>query len=134
MRLLNKALMVIVVAVVLFASADSFAGDPARKLGRATSNILLGGLEVPIKIYDVNQEEGGIAAVTYGAFKGVAFMIARECVGIAELVTFAMPLPGCPDDPRDSGWGYGPLMTPEWIVDTNHNLFNIVYRDASIGK
>jgi putative exosortase-associated protein (TIGR04073 family) len=127
MRFVNKYLLAVIVAFVMFASVDSYAGDPIRKLGRGISNVLCGALEIPIKIYDVNREEGGIAALTYGTLKGVSYFVAREVVGVVEIVTFPVPLPGATDHSRDEGWGYGPLMEPEWVVDLEHNMFNIVY-------
>lgn len=107
-------------------------GNPARKLGRGICNVGLGALEIPIKIYDVNAEEGGVAAVTYGTFLGIGFTVARICVGVTEIITFLMPLPGCKDDPREDGWGYGPVMYPEWVVDHEHDIYNIIYQDLPI--
>lgn len=107
-------------------------GNPARKLGRGIVNLGLGALELPIKIYDVNREEGGLAAVTYGTFLGIGFTVARVCVGITEIVTFLMPLPGCADDPREDAWGYGPIMYPEWVVDQEHDIYNIIYQDLPV--
>ena len=107
-------------------------GNPAKKLGRGICNVALGALEIPIKIYDVNQEEGGLAAVTYGAFLGIGYCVAREVIGVLEVVTFLMPLPGCKDDPREDGWGYGPIMYPEWVVDQQHDIYNIIYQDLPV--
>lgn len=107
-------------------------GNPARKLGRGICNAGIGALEIPMKIYDVNQEEGGFAAVTYGTFLGIGYFIAREVIGITEIITFLMPLPGCKDDPRESGWGYGAIMRPEWVVDEQHDIYNIIYQDLPV--
>ena len=130
MKFISKALMVAVVSFVLVGATNAFAGDPLHKLGRGIANVGFGALEIPMKIYDENKNEGGIAAVTHGPLKGIAFFVAREVVGVIEIVTFLIPLPGCPDDPRDAGWGYGPIMRPEWVVDTDHNYYNIVYPDS----
>ena len=108
------------------------AGNPARKLGRGICNAAIGALEIPMKIYDVNQEEGGFAAVTYGTFLGIGYFVAREVIGITEIITFLMPLPGCKDDPREDGWGYGPIMRPEWVVDEQHDIYNIIYQDLPV--
>jgi putative exosortase-associated protein (TIGR04073 family) len=128
----------IVVGIVLFAvafSSDTFAASgPLEKLGRGVANIAFGPLEILIRPYDVNQEKGAIPAWTYGVFKGVVYVVARECVGVVDVVTFPMPLPGATDDPEDSGWGYGPLMRPEWVVDTEHNAFNFFYGDEAITR
>jgi len=132
MNLCKKAILLGVFALALGIFTEGYAYDPARKLGRGLTNAGLGMLEVPLKIYDVNQDEGGIAACTYGVFKGLGYGIARECVGVLDTATFMMPLPGCPDDPNDAGWGTGPIMQPEWIIDTEHNAYNIVYQNTAL--
>ena len=102
---------------------------PIRKLSRGLVNISVGALEIPMKMIDTNEEENGLAAVTYGLFKGLSYFIAREVIGVIEVVTFLIPFPEATDDPRESGWGYGPLMRPEWVVDEQHDYYNIVYPD-----
>ena len=140
MKFFNKSVFTgVLVAIILISVSDLSAQEndsdiwinkPLRKLGRGIVNTGFGALEIPIKIYDVNQDDGGLAAITYGLFKGLAFTIAREVVGVVETVTFLVPFPGCPDDPMDVGWGYGVIMEPEFVVDQDHNLFNIVYQDT----
>ena len=100
---------------------DNVAMQITRKLGRGITNAGFGALELPLKIYEVNFEEGGLAACTYGVLYGVYFFIKREIVGVIEIATFFVPLPGCKPDPNEAGWGYGPIMRPEWIItpDTN---------------
>ena len=102
---------------------------PIRKLSRGISNAAFGALEVIMKMEDANFEEGGISAVTYGVLKGVSYCVAREVIGVVEIVTFLIPFPGATDDPRESGWGYGPLMRPEWVVDKEHDWWNFIYPD-----
>jgi putative exosortase-associated protein (TIGR04073 family) len=126
-----------VAAVILLGvCASSYATEPymlpIRKLARGLCNIVAGPLEVPMKIWDTNTEEGGLAAATYGTLKGVAFTVAREAVGVTDTVTFLTPLPGCPEDSRDSGWGYGPIMRPEWVVTPTNNYYNIFYNNTPI--
>lgn len=75
---------------------------PVEKLGRGIANVAFGPLELLMKGWDVTQEQGGIAGVTYGPLKGVCYVIAREVVGVVDIVTFPFPLPDCPDDPPDS--------------------------------
>lgn len=101
----------------------------ARKLGRGISNVAFGGLEFPITWYQVNFEEGGLAACTYGILKGVIRVVVREVVGIVEVVTFPVPLPGCSDLPNCPAWGYGPIMEPEWIVTPAQNKYNFIYQN-----
>lgn len=119
-------------AAVLFVSLTVGASDPFRKLGRGFVNVAFGALELPMKVYDVNEEEGGLAAVSYGVFKGIGYFIAREVIGVVEIATFIAPLPGAVDEPRESGWGYGPLMEPEWVVDKRHDIYNIIYQDLPV--
>ena len=106
---------------------DNVAMQITRKLGRGITNAGFGALELPLKIYEVNFEEGGLAACTYGVLYGVYFFIKREIVGVIEIATFFVPLPGCKPDPNEAGWGYGPIMRPEWIITPDTNYYNIVY-------
>ena len=129
---------VIVAGIILLAVAivpNTFAqSGPLEKLGRGVANVAFGPLEILIRPYDVNQQMGAIPSLTYGVFKGIACVVARECVGVTDIVTFYMPLPGATDDPEDSGWGYGPLMRPAWVVDMEHNAFNFFYPDEAITR
>ena len=100
---------------------------PVEKLGRGIANCAFGPFELPMKWYDVNAEMGGIAALTYGTLRGVGFIIAREVVGIVDIVTFPFPLPDCPDTPDGFGAGYGPIMYPGWVIDVDHDWNNFVY-------
>lgn len=110
--------------------AEEDDGIPAaRKLGRGITNVALGALEIPMRIYDVNEEDGGFAAVTYGVLKGICYFVVREVIGIVEILTFPVPLPGATVDTHESGWGYGPLMRPEFVVDKRHDFYNVVYQD-----
>lgn len=123
--------IVLVVGVLSFnVNAEENDGIPAaRKLGRGITNLGLGALEIPMRIYDVNEEEGGFAAVTYGVLKGICYCIVREVIGLVEILTFPVPLPGATVDTHESGWGYGPLMRPEFVVDKKHDFYNIVFQD-----
>lgn len=98
-----------------------------RKLGRGISNVAFGVLELPLSIYEVNFEDGGIAAVTYGTLRGVGYFVLREVVGVVEIVTFPIPFPCTPDRPQDYKPGYGPILEPEWIITPSTNVYNIVF-------
>ena len=111
---------------------DPWVMKPVEKLGRGIANVAFGPLEILIRGWDVTQELGGIAGITYGPLKGVAYCIAREVVGVIDIVTFPVPLPDCPEDPEGFGAGYGPIMRPAWVVDIEHNAFNFVFDDSSI--
>ena len=110
-------------------SYDSEGMPPIRKLSRGIVNVAFGALEVPMNMVDTNEEEGGIAAVVYGTLKGVTMCVAREFVGVLEIVTFLMPLPGTTSDPHESGWGYGPIIRPEWVVSPGRDWSNFIYPD-----
>ncbi len=113
--------------------AEEFQSNPLVKLGRGVANVAFGPLEILIRPYDVNKDMGGIAAITYGVFSGIFHVIVREVVGVVEIATFYMPLPGCADDPIDTtSWGYGPILYPEWVIDLDHNAFNFFYPKDSI--
>ena len=106
---------------------DNVVMEMTRKLGRGITNAGFGVLELPLKMYEVNFEEGGFAACTYGVFYGLYFVLKREIVGVIDIATFLVPLPDCRQDPNEAGWGYGPLMRPEWIITPDKNYYNFVY-------
>ncbi len=139
MRFGKFVLTAAVLAVMSFGTvtANAAADDPwilkpIEKLSRGIANVAFGPLEILMKGWDVNQEMGGIAGITYGPLKGVAYTIAREVVGVVDIVTFLFPLPNCPEDPDGFGAGYGPIMRPAWVVDIKHNAFNFVFDEESI--
>lgn len=133
-QMVLAALFMVSVFSAAPASADTV-DNITKKLGRGVANVGFGPLEILIRPWDVNNESGGIAALTYGVFKGVVCVVVRECVGVAEIVTFPFPLPNCPEDPMDAGWGYGPILPPswpEWVVDIDHNAYNFFYDDQTV--
>ena len=114
---------------IIFGSQALQAGDPIQKLGRGCANIIFSPMELLMKPYDVAREEGNIAGITAGVFYGVCYTVARICVGVADVCTFFMPLPGCADNKYDTGWGYGPMAFHDspWVVDVEHNWGNFFY-------
>ena len=114
------------------AETDSYAENVTRKLGRGIINAGFGALELPLKVYKVNFEEGGLAACTYGVLYGVYEVVKREIVGVVEIATFLGPLPGCMPDEREAGWGYGPILRPEWIITPETNAYNVVYPNSAM--
>ena len=126
------------VAVIMVGGGFSAKADdvwvmrPVEKLGRGITNAAFGVFEIPMKWSDVTNEKGGLAGLTYGTLKGVCYTIAREVVGVVDIVTFLIPLPGCPDDAEDAGWGYGPIMTPAWVVPVGRDWNNFIYSDEAI--
>lgn len=79
---------------------------PMRKLGRGAANIAYGIWEVPIKIIEVKEMDGAVAASTLGVVKGLAAAFQRTFVGVYELLTFPFPQP--------TGT-YGPIIEPEFL-------------------
>ena len=105
---------------------------PVMKLSRGIANIALCWAEIPISWYETSNEMGGIAGITYGTLKGLCFTLARVGVGLTDIFTFPIPLPNCPDDPTGYGSGYGPIMTPAWVIDVDHDWQNFVYKREAI--
>lgn len=105
---------------------------PVMKLSRGIANVAFSAFELPIKWWETNNELGGIAGITYGTLKGLCYVVARVGVGVTDIVTFPFPLPNCPEDPSGYGPGYGPIMTPAWVIDVNHDWQNFVYSRESI--
>ena len=122
-------LLVVFGMSALPAAAES---NMIMKLGRGIANVAFGPLELLIRPYDVSKNQGNIAAVTYGVLSGVCWTVAREVVGVVDIVTFPIPLPGCTDNPLDEGWGYGAMMHPAWVIDAEHNAFNFFYYNDSL--
>ena len=111
---------------------DAWIMRPMEKLGRGITNVAFSVFELPMKWTEVTNEKGGLAGLTYGTLKGVCYVVARIGVGVCDIVTFPFPLPNCPDDLEDVGWGYGPIMTPAWVVPVGKDWNNFIYDDHSI--
>ena len=111
---------------------DTFIMRPVEKLGRGITNIATAAFELPMKWTDVTNEKGALAGLTYGTLKGACYVVARVVVGAVDIVTFPFPLPGCPDDTEDVGWGYGPIMTPAWVIPPGRDWNNFIYPDESV--
>lgn len=111
---------------------DAWIMRPMEKLGRGITNVAFSFLEIPMKWSEVSGEKGGLAGLTYGTLKGVCYTVARVGVGVVDIVTFPFPLPNCPDDLDDVGWGYGPIMTPAWVVPVGNDWNNFIYSNESI--
>jgi len=134
-RMLKLVLPMLLLATVFspaMAVEEFDSSGPLTKLGRGIANVAFGPLEILKQPYDVNQNMGAIPALTYGVLRGVCFTIARVAVGVTDIVTFPMPLPGCKDDPEDYGWGYGPMMRPAWVMDLEHNPYGFFYDNTVV--
>lgn len=98
-----------------------------RKLGRGVVAVGFGALELPIKVMEINFEHGSLPALTWGVFEGLGWFVAREVVGVVDILTFYMPLPGCTFNKNIEGWGYGPIMEPEWVITPETNAYGLFY-------
>ncbi len=107
-----KALIVVLLVTFVFSfTQDAFAQSAVRKLGRGLANTFTGFLELPQSVVDAAEDDGAIAALTYGITKGVAMSVLRTAVGIYETFTFLIPLP----------WKYEPILEPEFMMgDENY--------------
>jgi len=100
--------IMLVFLLVLALSSPAYCDDPIKKLGRGIANMLTFPLEIPLHIRRVNDEEGTVAAVTYGLVKGLAMSLYRAFIGIYETATFTVPLPP----------SYKPILTdPEFFFE-----------------
>jgi len=106
--------LAVFIVITLFISGmiapEIFAQTPIRKLGRGLANFGTGILELPYNVVDVAEEEGYLAAVTYGVVKGIAMSLLRMGVGAYETVTFLIPLP----------WRYEPILEPEFMMSEDN--------------
>jgi len=106
-----------------------------RKFGRGICNLAFGVLEIPIQMSKVQFNDGAIACASFGLFQGIGYFLVREGVGLVELLTFPVPLEGCPNDPNDpnqSASGYGPILTPEWVISPKNDYKSLVYPQTGI--
>ena len=134
LKLFLVMFMFAAVTVPAMAIEDYDESGPLTKLSRGIANVAFSPLEIFKQAYDVNQNMGAIPGITYGVLRGVCFTVARIGVGVADIVTFPVPLPGCTDDPEDYGWGYGPLMRPAWVMDLEHNPYGFFYEKTVIAE
>ena len=79
--------------VFLDTKKDDWKTEPGtnklRKLGRGIANVLTGIIEVPKNIIEVDKNDGGFAAVTYGTARGAwRFVVRSAFVGPWEVLTF----------------------------------------------
>lgn len=106
MKKIVKAMLVCCMVVSLVGiSSQSFAQDPARKLGRGVANMLTGWVELPKNVYDTSVEENVLSGLTMGLAKGVGMTIVRTGAGVYETVTFPFAIP---ED-------YMPVLEPEFV-------------------
>ena len=83
----------VIILLISFASV-SYADDALIKLGRGLANVATAPFEVFKGMGDATKEDGIIAGFTVGLFKGIFNMGRRATVGVYEVGTFPIPLPG----------------------------------------
>jgi putative exosortase-associated protein (TIGR04073 family) len=76
----------------------------ARKAGRGLAGMTLGVLEVPGNVVQETRTNGIFSGVTIGFAVGLGKLVARELVGVYELVTAPFPLPE----------NFEPVLQPEF--------------------
>ena len=86
----------------------TFADEPveeltaARKLGRGMLSIVTGVLEVPGNMVQEGREHGALYGVTVGLLMGTGKLVARELIGVYEVLTAPFAAPP----------GYQPILEP----------------------
>ena len=109
----KHSLTMLMTALVWFAATPSAAAaleaksGPIRKLSRGLANTVAGVLEIPLTISKVGNEEGPVAALSWGLLNGCGAALGRTLVGVVELATFPFPL---------GDIGYRPLLEPEFLL------------------
>ena len=97
--------------LLLAMSSPAYCQDPIKKLGRGLCNVVTFPFELPEQIQRVNNQDGPMAAWTYGLIKGIGMMGVRAIVGVYEVATFPIPLPK----------EYKPILTdPEFIFENQN--------------
>jgi len=89
------------------AGAEEEANTATRKLGRGLAGMTLGFLEVPGNIVQESRTNGVASGMTIGLAMGVGKLVARELVGVYEVVTAPFALPA----------DYEPVLQPEFTWD-----------------
>ncbi|MBK8175707.1 MAG: exosortase system-associated protein, TIGR04073 family [Rhodospirillales bacterium] len=90
--------------IALIAPAE--AQTAARKFGRGIAGITCGFMELPGNVVKETNEQGAIG-VPIGLAKGLGMIVARELIGVYELVSAPFPAPS----------GYRPILHPEYPWD-----------------
>lgn len=90
----KRVIVIMLILLSLFSLSDTaYAGDAVKKLGRGFCNVATFVFELPLQVSRVNNSDGPMAGVTYGAAKGLAMMLVRAYVGAYEIITFPFPVP-----------------------------------------
>ena len=103
---MKKYLLVFGMATFILMSGVSSAcakDDAFTKFGRGMANIVISPGEFYLQPLLLGNDNAPSTAIFGGLCKGAAMFIAREIVGVCEVVTFPIPFPKV---------GYGPIIKP----------------------
>ncbi len=103
-RRISPLLGVVLAACMLALASPAGAQTAARKFGRGMADVTTGFLEVPGNTVVETDQHGAAAGVPIGFAKGLGKLVARELVGVYEIVSAPFPVPE----------GYRPPMQPEF--------------------
>jgi putative exosortase-associated protein (TIGR04073 family) len=102
-RSLALAGVVLPVCILAFGSPAG-AQTAARKFGRGLAGMAAGVLELPGNTVAETEKQGAAAGVPIGVAKGLGMIVARELVGVYEVVSAPFPIPP----------GFRPPLSPEF--------------------
>ena len=100
------SLLLVVLMVVSFISADAYAGNPIQKIGRGIANVATGWIEIPKEMVNVTEQENDMKGLFVAPFTGLWKGVVRTVVGVYEIVTFPLPIPA----------EYAPVVEPEYVL------------------
>ena len=82
---------------------QTYFSSSMERLGSGFENILFGPLELPYQFKEEVKRNNYVRGLPMGLARGTTWFVAREVVGVFELVTFFVPLkPHL--DPIDTSW------------------------------
>lgn len=93
---MKKFILILGIAVFIFTNLIPavFAEDDAfTKFGRGMANILISPAELYAQPWLLMKDQPIPIAICGGLMKGIAMLVAREAVGIYEVLTFPIPVP-----------------------------------------
>ncbi|HYN37960.1 MAG TPA: exosortase system-associated protein, TIGR04073 family [Rhodospirillales bacterium] len=106
MRHLRRCVFAICVVAASSLIAEAHAPTAQEKLGRGLAAVACGFLEVPGNIVEQTEQRGAIG-VPIGLALGLGMFVARELVGLYEVLSSPFPAPA----------GYRPILEPEYPWD-----------------
>jgi len=99
--------VILALLFTLLTIAPAVADDgPVRKLGRGAANTLFGAGELLVQTQYVLEDDGLLAALTFGPIRGAWRGLVRTGAGLIDLSTFFMPLPGL---------GFSTMIHPDFL-------------------